>query len=246
MNTFIQDIDTENLAISVSGEVELRNMKLKTSLFDDWPVPFRLEYGQVGRIYLKIPIWNLFSQPVIIQVEDVFGYVKLINIPDFNPSVQKRAYRAATQAALEQFEIFEKQKREIKVEAQKSSSSSYTTKLLANIIENIRIEVSNIYFRFEDKMSGDNEDFALGVLLQEFSVLNCNSNFEKLGPHNKDRQDLDGEDGEDAYKALLRYKKIRISGFSVFCDWEDVNARENGGIKLEALNKDHEHIYANS
>ena len=61
LSAFIQDIDTENLAISLTGEVELRNMKLKESLFDDWPVPFRLEYGQVGRIYLKIPIWNLFS-----------------------------------------------------------------------------------------------------------------------------------------------------------------------------------------
>lgn len=216
-------------------------MKLKQSLFDDWPVPFRLEYGQVGRIYLKIPIWNLFSQPVIIQVQDVFGYVKLINIPDFDADVQKRAYRNATQASLEQFEIFEKQKKEIKVEAQKSQSGSYTTKLLANIIENIRIEVSNIYFRFEDKMSGDNEDFALGLLLKEFSVFNCNSKFERLEPHNKERKDA--EDGP-AYKALLRYKKIKISGFSVFCDWQNVKCRDNGGIALEALLQDHNDIYA--
>ena len=162
----------------------------------------------------------------------MFGYVKLINIPEFDADVQKRAYQNATQASLEQFEIFEKQKKEIKVEAQKSESSSYTTKLLANIIENIRIEVSNIYFRFEDKMSGDNEDFALGLLLKEFSVFNCNSKFERLEPHNKDR--VDPEEAQ-SYKALLRYKKIKISGFSVFCDWQNVKLRENGGIILDAL-----------
>ena len=61
LSAFIKDIDTENLAISYTGEVELRNMKLREELFEDWPVPFKLVYGQVGRIYLKIPIWNLFS-----------------------------------------------------------------------------------------------------------------------------------------------------------------------------------------
>ena len=87
LSEFIEDVDTRDINIGFDGIIELKNMQLKKSLFDDWPVPFKLIYGQVGRIYLKIPIWNLFLSPVVIKINDVFGFVKLINIPEFDSTV---------------------------------------------------------------------------------------------------------------------------------------------------------------
>ena len=167
LSEFIEDVDTRNLNIGFDGIIELKNMQLKKTLFDDWPVPFKLEYGQVGRIYLKIPIWNLFNQPVVIQINDVFGFVKLINIPEFNSNVQKEAFRYATQQTLANFEILEQQKKELKLKSddEKNQNSSYTSKLINNILQNIKIEITNIYFRFEDKMSGDLNEFSLGIQL---------------------------------------------------------------------------------
>ena len=52
-------------------------MKLKTTLFNDSPLPFLLQSGQVGRIFFKIPFWDMFASPLIIDISDVFGLVKM-------------------------------------------------------------------------------------------------------------------------------------------------------------------------
>lgn len=93
----------------MSGSLKLENMKLKQDLFDDSPLPFELEYGQVGKIYIKIPIWDMFASPLIINIENIFGLVKLKNCADWDQDIQKEAFRLATQAALEQFELKVKQ-----------------------------------------------------------------------------------------------------------------------------------------
>ena len=60
------NLDKGQLGASLlKGDLTLENMKLK-DIFKDSPMPFRLVYGQVGRIYLKIPIWDIFNSPLII------------------------------------------------------------------------------------------------------------------------------------------------------------------------------------
>jgi len=144
--------------------------------------------------------------------------------------------------------MFEKQRRELllkNVEEQKETGSSYSERLVNNIIQNIKIEVTNIYFRFEDKMSGDKNFFSLGLQLKEFSVFNCDSNFEKLEPGQTERPDLieKEKEGKDYYKDLL-FKKIKIKGFSIFCDWENVSDPKNGGIDIEKLNHEQKNVYS--
>jgi len=78
VGAFIENVDTEQLGASLSsGEVSLNDMRLRHDLFDDSPVPFQLEYGRVGRLYFSIPFWDMFRSPVVIEVDDVFGLVKI-------------------------------------------------------------------------------------------------------------------------------------------------------------------------
>ena len=59
------------------GSLLLNNMRLKPTMFDSSPVPFQLKYGQIGRIYLKLPIWDMFASPLICEIEDVVGLVQI-------------------------------------------------------------------------------------------------------------------------------------------------------------------------
>ena len=34
---------------------------------------------------------------------------------------------------------------------------------------------------------------------------------------------------------MLTYKVVVLDGFSLFCDWENIHLRENGGIDLAKL-----------
>ena len=84
-------------------------MRLKTSLFDDSPLPFALHYGRVGRIFIKIPFWDMFKSPLVIEIEDVFGLVKIKRPDHWDDEVQRKAFQAATQDYLQRFELFVKQ-----------------------------------------------------------------------------------------------------------------------------------------
>ncbi len=76
LGDFIENIDPAQLNISImSGNVILTNMKLKKSLFDSMPLPFALKFGQLGTLSLKIPVWNMFNQPLIIEITDLFALV---------------------------------------------------------------------------------------------------------------------------------------------------------------------------
>ena len=76
LSSFIQITDKKQLDVGLfSGELELNNMKLKTDIFDDSPVPFKLLYGQVGKIFFQIPYLDLFNKSVVIEITDIFGFV---------------------------------------------------------------------------------------------------------------------------------------------------------------------------
>jgi hypothetical protein len=69
-------------------------------MFDDSPLPFELKYGNVGRIHLKIPFWDSFKSPLVIEIEDVFGLVKLKKIGDWREDKIEEAIHQTTQDIL--------------------------------------------------------------------------------------------------------------------------------------------------
>jgi hypothetical protein len=71
------------------GSLELKNMRLKATIFDDSPLPFSLKYGQIGRIYIKLPLWDMFKSPVVIEIEDVVGLVMIKPMEQWDEAQQK-------------------------------------------------------------------------------------------------------------------------------------------------------------
>ena len=71
-------------------------MRLKNTLFDDSNLPFQLAYGQVGLINLKIPFWDMFKSPLVIEIEDIFGLVNFNPIENWNTEDQQNKFRAYT------------------------------------------------------------------------------------------------------------------------------------------------------
>lgn len=96
LGDFIENINPAQLDISLlKGDVTLLNMKLKANLFESLPLPFALEYGQIGRIHLKIPVWNIFTAPIIIEISDILAVVRPKHIREWNEELEIKAYREA-------------------------------------------------------------------------------------------------------------------------------------------------------
>ena len=140
---------------------------------------------------------------------------------------------------LHQFELFVKNKDILAAKAREQeesqSAATFGEKFMARIIDNIQISIKHIYFRFEDKMSGshhnasEHEKFAIGVRLKEFSVFTSDKNFKQTTQDAANAVPVDAKDKD------LTYKVAAIDGFSVFCDWHQIDLECNGGIDLKQL-----------
>ena len=75
----------------LTGAVTLKDLKVSPTLFDSSPLPLKFIWGKVGRIHLKIPIWDLFKSPLEVEVEDVVILVGLKPVPDWNEELQRKA-----------------------------------------------------------------------------------------------------------------------------------------------------------
>jgi vacuolar protein sorting-associated protein 13A/C len=107
LGNFIENVDPDQLNISImKGDVRLTNMKLKQTLFDSMPLPFALKFGQLGSLILKIPVWNMFNQPLIIEITDLFALVAPKHLQDWKEEVEVKAYQSSNQSKLEQYEVF--------------------------------------------------------------------------------------------------------------------------------------------
>jgi vacuolar protein sorting-associated protein 13A/C len=133
LGDFIENVDPNQLNISImNGDVKLTNMKLKASLFDSMPLPFALKFGQLGTMQLKIPVWNMFNQPLVIEITDLFALITPKPLTDWREEVEVKAYQSANQSRLEQYEVFSQSADQL---TQKDPST--VDKLIAKIIDNI-------------------------------------------------------------------------------------------------------------
>ncbi len=191
-------------------------MKLKRSLFDSMPLPFALKFGQLGSLILKIPVWNMFNQPLVIEITDLFALVNPKQLQDWNEEVEIKAYQNSNQSALEQYEVFSQSAESL---TQKDPSS--IDKLIAKIIDNIQIKISNIYIRYEDAYSAPNQGtgkFVMGLLLKEFSTFTTGADWKTVAM----------QLGEE-----ITHKLATIKDFSFFLDYETTSDPSNTSLPRE-------------
>lgn len=120
LGNFIENIDPEQLNISLlRGDIIMTNMKLRSDLFEALPVPFALDYGQIGLIRMRIPMWNMFRSPLIIEISDVLAVIRPKHIKEWSEEVEIKAYKDAGQKLLDQYELFSES--EAKMVAETSS-----------------------------------------------------------------------------------------------------------------------------
>lgn len=107
LGRYLEVIDKEHLAASLlTGELELKNVKIKPTIFDDTPLPYQLLVGQVGRVYIKLPIWDMLKSPIVVELEDIVGSARIKPLAQWSEAQLVEAHRETTQEILEHFETY--------------------------------------------------------------------------------------------------------------------------------------------
>ena len=73
LGTYVDGLSKDDLSVSLwGGDIVLNDVHIKKDLFKTLQKPLELVYGQIGYLRIKIPWRNLGSQPVVVEVRDVW------------------------------------------------------------------------------------------------------------------------------------------------------------------------------
>eukprot|EP01126_Amoeba_proteus_P041057 TRINITY_DN4406_c0_g1_i2.p1 TRINITY_DN4406_c0_g1~~TRINITY_DN4406_c0_g1_i2.p1 ORF type:complete len:131 (-),score=21.40 TRINITY_DN4406_c0_g1_i2:121-513(-) len=77
---WFEDFKQDDINLSLlQGQVTVCNLKVKSTLLDDFNLPFKIAQGYVGKIEIKIP-WNITGESVIVHLSNIFVLVNSVEV----------------------------------------------------------------------------------------------------------------------------------------------------------------------
>ena len=178
----------------LSGSLSLENLIIKKSLFDDEKFPITLCHGSIGKIFLRFPWSNLGNEPIQIILENIFVLCK----PEYKrDSIEMKLRREHRRKRARLGTLDAMNSTTIKQQQSSSSSSTaaamdpkeksllkslpslqyltryFIEKMISSLLKNIKIEIHNFHFRYEDQISCQNE-VAIGFTFESFILQSIN------------------------------------------------------------------------
>ncbi|XP_055872705.1 intermembrane lipid transfer protein VPS13C-like isoform X9 [Biomphalaria glabrata] len=187
LGAFVENLDSSQLQIGLwgailntqaTGDVVLSNLNLKESALDDFDLPVKIKAGHIGKLTLKVPWKNLYTEPVIAQVEGIYA-LALPNVAiKYDEEKEAKAIQDTKQAALAKIEELKKLEAE-KDKPKEPKNDSFVEKFATQVIKNLQVRISNIHIRYEDKYSNPSRPFAMGFTLSELLFHTTDSNWKE-------------------------------------------------------------------
>ena len=105
LSPFVDELTANQLNIFAwSGQASLSNVTIKANAFDALKLPFRIVHGHIGRIDASVPWMNIYYEPIVIKVSDVFVVALPNSEIDFNEEEEKQFEWALKKSYLENIE----------------------------------------------------------------------------------------------------------------------------------------------
>ncbi|SNX84266.1 related to VPS13 - involved in regulating membrane traffic [Melanopsichium pennsylvanicum] len=178
---YVDGLNTSQLNIGIwSGDVKLRNLRLKTSALDKFRLPIDVKEGYLGDLTLSIPWSNLKGKPVRILVENVYLLAAPKNSSvEVDEDEEAQRAQAAKQEKLANAELLGRDSGQaVGISSEdEQKNQSFTSSLIAKIVDNLQFTVRNIHVRYEDSLSNPEHPFSAGITLAEFSAVSTDANW---------------------------------------------------------------------
>ncbi|KAG8658937.1 uncharacterized protein LOC110610326 isoform X2 [Manihot esculenta] len=235
LGEYVHGLSSEALRISVwKGDVVLKDLRLKAEALNALKLPLTVRAGFVGTITLKVPWKSLGKEPVIVLIDRVFILA--------HPASVGRALNDEDRRKLFESKLLQIEEAESAILEAKSRSklgnpppgNSWLGSLIATIIGNLKISISNVHVRFEDAFSNPGHPFSCGVTLAKLAAVTT---------------DEQGNETFDTSGALDRLRKsVQLERLSVYHDfnslpwkiekrWEDLSPKEWIEIFEDGINE---------
>ncbi|TYG99647.1 hypothetical protein ES288_A10G211900v1 [Gossypium darwinii] len=216
LGEYVHDLSLETLKISVwKGDVVLKDLKLKAEALNSLNLPVTVKAGFVGTITLKVPWKSLGKEPVIVLIDRVF---LLAHPALYGQTLKEDDREKLFKAKIQQIEEAESATLEAIAGSKlgnPSSGNSWLGSLIATIIGNLKITISNVHIRYEDCISNPGHPFASGVTLAKLAAVTM---------------DEQGNETFDTSGALDKLRKVSYVLFPTILDYATVLLKQ---LRLE-------------
>lgn len=177
LGDFVENLDTSQLKIGIwGGDVVLNNLNLKQSALDNLDLPVKIKAGHIGKLVLKIPWKNLYTEAVVAEIDGIYALAVPNAGIQYNAEKEELAKQEAKQKKLLQIEEAKKLAA-MKGQPQVEKSDSFAEKMATQVIKNLQVKVSNIHVRYEDRFTNPRRPFSVGFSLQELLFQTTDDNW---------------------------------------------------------------------
>ena len=185
LSAYIDNLDYSQLNVGIwSGDVKLKNLKLKKSALDKFRLPVDVCEGYIGELTLSIPWSNLKGKPCKVSIDNIYlialpNGLSSDNSDDLNEEEDELRAQQVKQERLENAELLlNSQTNSALSPEDEQKNQSFSNSLITKILNNLQVVIKNIHLRFEDNHSSNlNKKFSLGVTLSEISAISTNSDW---------------------------------------------------------------------
>lgn len=179
LGSYIENFDSKQLNIGIwSGDVRLKNLKLKKESLDKFKLPLDVKFGHLGELTLQIPWSNLKGKPVKVIVEDVYLLAAPIVLTEYDAEDDERREQQLKQDKLRDLEAVQSTlNSNPSLALELSGNESFTESLVTKIVDNVQVTIRNIHIRYEDEEVLTESPYAVGATLQELSALSTDENW---------------------------------------------------------------------
>ena len=179
LGSYVENFDPNQLNVGIwSGDVKLKNLKLRKDCLDSLDLPIDVKSGILGDLVLTVPWSSLKNKPVKIIIEDCYLLCSPRSEDNENDEeMVKRAFRLKMRKVAE-WELTNQARILSNQSENKTSSSSsgknntgFMQSLTTKIIDNLQVTIKNIHLRYED-MDGifTTGPSSVGLTLNELSA----------------------------------------------------------------------------
>ncbi|XP_036442421.1 vacuolar protein sorting-associated protein 13C isoform X5 [Colossoma macropomum] len=102
---YVENLDKSQLKIGIwGGNVVLENLRVKENALSELDVPFKVKVGQVGKLTLKIPWKNLYTEAVVATLDGLYLLVVPGATIKYDVAKEERYLQEAKQKELQRIE----------------------------------------------------------------------------------------------------------------------------------------------
>ena len=197
LGEYLENVATDQLSfLLLSGCVEIENLPVKTDGIRKFRLPINIKAGFVRKLKLKIPLSALKSQPWEVVIQGLYVIIEPNELGKINEQQEIDFEKMNKIKRLKKME--ENWKEEQK---QRSSDGSWTSKLLATVLENLQVSIEHVHIRYEERNSAD-MPYSLGLRIGKLAAHSTNENWEQNFTSNRAKS----------------WKLVELTNFEVYTD----------------------------